>query len=185
VKTALVMLICCLCATGIVLIIGLPAVAADITGVVIDQNGHGVADVHIGAHTGDGKSAFTAVTDARGQYHIMGLEPNTYDFSLDPGKNGFKPGTVASYVSTSGLTVNWRVAPEAEAIATVKDGAGSSLLAADPFGMSAGEFGSAVAAGVGAVAAGVVGGYAAAGGFSGSNNGQSSPGGGGIPSGSQ
>jgi hypothetical protein len=130
-----------------------------------------VAGIHVAAQNEGNKAFAQALTDAHGAYRIGGLEPSTYDFSLDPGKRGFKPGTAVSYVDAKWLTVNWTVCPQAEAVAAAKAAVENSLLAADPFGMSVAEFASVLVLGAGVVAAGVVGGYGAAGGFSGHGNG--------------
>jgi hypothetical protein len=143
------------------------ALAADVAGAILDQGGQPVAGISISAQEEGAKTSIQANTDAHGHYRIIGLAPGIYAFKLDPGKKGFKAGTAVSYVGGRGLSVDWRVSPGGDAIAAAKEGVQNDFLAADPFGMSMGEFASVVTLGVGVVGAGVVGGYGAAGGFSG------------------
>jgi hypothetical protein len=143
------------------------ALAADVAGAILDQVGRPVAGINISAQKEGTKTSIQASSDEHGQYRIIGLAPGIYDFRLDPGTKGFKAGTAVSYVDDRGLSVDWRVSPGGNAVAAAKEGVDNGFLAADPFGMSTGEFASVVTLGVGVVAAGVVGGYGAAGGFSG------------------
>jgi hypothetical protein len=139
--------------------------AADVGGAILDQRGQPVAGISISAQKEGTKTSNQASSDEHGQYRIIGLAPGIYDFRLDPGKRRFKAGTGVSYLDDRGLSVDWRVSPGSDAIAAAKEGVENAFLAADPFGMSMGEFASVVTLGVAVVGAGVVGGYGAAGGF--------------------
>ncbi len=141
------------------------ALCADIVGTVSDAQGNPVQGVQITAQTPTGKVVAQALASANGKYQIRGLNAGTYDCALNPLQTGFKAGTAVSDLGPKGLTINWKLSPTAPAIALASEGT-EVALAGDPFGYSAGEFAALVVLAAGGVAAGVVGGYGAAGGFS-------------------
>jgi len=141
------------------------ALCADIVGTVSDTQGNPVAGVQIAAQTVAGKVVAQVLTQADGKYKIPGLDTGTYDCKLNPLKTGFKGGNASAQLGSKGLTINWKLSPTAPAIALAGEGT-EVALAGDPFGMTWPEFVGVVGGTVGTVAAGVVGGYGAAGGFS-------------------
>lgn len=160
---------------GLSILIGTsPALCAVVSGVVTDSQGRPVANVQIVAQDSAGKTLAQAISDSKGHYAISGLSPNTYDYILEPRATGFKGGDAVSYLGSKGLTINWKVSTAVEAAAMATH-VGQEQIAGDPFGLSMGEFVSALVLGTGAVAAGTVGGYGAAGGFSGGSNHPTSP----------
>lgn len=162
-------LVVCALAIGLSFLIGTgSAICAEVAGMVTDSQGRPVGGVKIVVQNPAGKILAQAMTDAKGHYAIDGLSPDTYDYILNPLTTGFKGGSAVSHLGPAGLTVNWKVSDAANAVALATRG-GKEAIAGDPFGLSMGEFASAVVLGAGVVAAGVVGGYGAAGGFSGSS----------------
>jgi hypothetical protein len=149
------------------------AFCADVVGTVSDAQGNPIPRVQITAQTPTGNVVSQGLTGANGKYQINGLNPGTYDYVLNPLKTGFKGGTAVSNLDAKGLTINWKLSPTAPPIAMASEGT-DVAMAGDPFGYSAGEFASLVVLAAGGVAAGVVGGYGAAGGFS-SNSPAASP----------
>jgi hypothetical protein len=155
---------------GLLLLIGTSsAICADVSGVVTDSQGRGVGGIGIAARDSAGKIVSQAVTDSNGHYAISGLSPDAYDYVLKPLATGFKGGDAVSYLDSKGLTINWKVSDATDAIAMAAQD-GPQQIAGDPFGMSMGEFASVIGLGTAGVAAGVVGGYGAAGGFSGGSD---------------
>jgi len=150
------------------------AFCADLVGTVSDPQGHPVGGVEIGVRDGAGNVVGNAITDAKGHYAVSGLSPDTYNYTLDPLGTRFKGGTVVSQLDSDGLTVDWKVSEGNKALALATDGS-KTALAGDPFGLSMGEFASVVMLGTAAVAAGVVGGVGASGGFSSSSSPTPSP----------
>jgi hypothetical protein len=141
-----------------------PAWCASVVGAVADAQGHPVANVLIKVQNPAGKLISQATTDLKGQYKIAGLTPGKYEYLLDPGTTGFKPGSAVSYLDTNGMTINWKLSPNASAIALANQGT-QVALAGDPLGMTWPGFlgfDALVAAGLG----GTIGGVAAVGGFS-------------------
>jgi hypothetical protein len=145
------------------------AFCADVMGTVTDPQGHPVGGVEIGVRDSAGKVVGKAIADAKGHYAISGLSPNTYNYTLNPLATRFKGGTVVSQLDSNGLTVDWKVSEGNNALAMATEGS-KTALAGDPFGLSMGEFAGVVMLGAAVVAAGVVGGYGAAGGFSSSSS---------------
>jgi Carboxypeptidase regulatory-like domain len=141
------------------------ALGADVVGTVSDTQGNPVQGVQITAQTPAGNVVAQALTSANGKYQISGVAPGTYDYALNPLQTGFKAGTAVSDLGPKGLTINWKLSPTAPAIALASEGT-EVALAGDPFGYSPEEFAALVGLGVAGIAAGVVGGYGAAGGFS-------------------
>jgi len=144
------------------------ALCAQVVGTVSDTQGNPVQGVQITAQTPAGKVLAQALSGANGQYQISGLNPGTYKYALNPLQTGFKAGTAVSDLGPKGLTINWTLSATVPAIALASEGT-EVALAGDPFGMTWPGFlgfDALVAAGLG----GVVGGVAAAGGFSGSSS---------------
>ena len=149
------------------------ALCADVVGTVSDVQGNPVQGVQITVQTPAGNVVAKAVTSTNGKYQIVGLNPGTYDCSLNPQHTGFKAGTAVSYLDPKGLTLNWKVSTVASAIALASPGT-TEAVAGDPFGFSPAAFAALVIGSTAAIAGGVVGGYGAAGGFS-SNSHAASP----------
>ena len=142
------------------------ALCANVIGLVQNEQGHPVSGVVISARNSSGMVLSQGTTNLQGKYEIFGLAPGKYDFKLDPGTTGLKPGTAVSYLNQKGLTIDWRLSPVDPALALAHEGT-ELEVAGDPFGFSAGEFASLVVLSMTAVGGGVVAGYGAAGGFSG------------------
>jgi hypothetical protein len=149
------------------------AFSAEIGGNVADQQGTPAPSITISAADSSGKTVGSGITDAKGAYSITNIAPGDYKLSLKPGGANYRGETVVTHVGADGLTVDWKVSQNAPAIALAKEGIQSAGI--DPFGLSLGEFASAVVLGTGVVAGGVVGGYGAAGGFSASSSRPASP----------
>jgi hypothetical protein len=134
---------------------------ATVSGSVVDSSGKDVVAVKITVtDPATGKVVGQAVTHASGKYQIAGIDPGTYNFALDPGTTGVKPGSATAALPGHGLSVDWTVSPTADAIALATPAGAGGVVTGT---------GTAVAAGVGAalVAGGVLGGLAASGEFSG------------------
>jgi len=145
------------------------AFCAEVAGTVSDLQGHPVSGVQIVVHDPVGKMVGQAIVEANGHYAIDGLSPSTYNYTLEPLKTSFKGGKVVAFLDSKGLTIDWKVSNTNDAVALATQGS-KAVLAGDPFGMSMGEFASVVMLGTAVVAAGVIGGYGAAGGFSSSSS---------------
>jgi hypothetical protein len=143
------------------------ALCADIVGRVSDLSGSAVQGVQIVVKDRSGKILGKVATDNHGDYQITGLTPGAEEYALDPPGTYFKGGTAVAYLSDKGLTINWKLSTSHLAAALATEGTGNAAVAGDPFGLSAAAFTAVVAGGVTAVAGGVIGGMAAAGGFSG------------------
>lgn len=141
---------------------------ADVVGSVSDTQAHPVVNVKISVRNTAGQVVGQAQTDAEGHYQIAGLASGTYKYVLDAGTSGFKGGEAVAYLGPKGLTINWKLSPTGPAIALASEGT-AIAMAGDPFGFSPLGFAGLVAGGVLVVAGGTIGGYAAAGGFSGSS----------------
>ena len=162
---------------GVVLLCVIPRVAicASVRGTVSDAKDHTVSGAEITLQSSAGKVFGRATSDLQGHYQISGLKPDTYQFILNPLATGFKAGSGVSHLDSEGLTINWKVSTDARALALASPNT-TDQIAGDPFGYSPAEFASLVTLGLGVVAAGVIGGYGAAGGFSGgSSKGRASP----------
>lgn len=151
-----------------------PGFCANVAGTVVDARDNAVANVAIVVTSRAGRILGKDLTDASGRYRITGLAPGVYVYTLNPLASGFKGGNAVASLSPAGLTMNWKVSKTGSALAFAKRlksdqlaQRGVNQIAGDPFGYSPGEFAGLVGLGVSAVAAGVVGGYGAAGGFSG------------------
>lgn len=161
-------------AAVMLMVVAQPGFCADVVGTVADSQAHPVANVRIVVTNRAGKFFGKGRTDATGRYRITSLAPGVYVYTLDPLASGFRGGNAVAPLRYAGLTVNWEVSKVGPALAFAKRSKskrlaqrGAGQLAGDPFGYSPGEFASIVTLGAGLVAAGVVGGYGAAGGFSG------------------
>jgi hypothetical protein len=150
---------------GLLLTRVMPASCASLAGVVTNLQGQPVSGIKISVQNSAKQILGQALTDTNGHYQITGIAPNTYDYLLNPMNTGYKNGSAVSYLGPKGLVINWKVSDSRGVLALAVMGSG---------GLSALEVGSIVALGAGVVGAGVVGGYGAAGGFSGNNTPSSS-----------
>lgn len=144
-----------------------PGFCANVVGAVQNESGAPVGGAVISVRNARGQILSEGMTSPQGRYEIYGLAPGKYVFAIDPRQSALRTGTAVSYLSEKNLTINWRLSPADPALASAEEGDGE--IADDPFGFSAAEFASLIVLGVGGVAAGVVGGYGAAGGFSSSS----------------
>jgi Carboxypeptidase regulatory-like domain len=148
------------------------AFGAEIVGTVADLQGKPVKGVQLKVQNSTGKSIASVTPDSKGYYQITGLKEGKYNYILEPHTAGFKGGQLSEYLSNKGLTIDWKVSSVGPAAAVASAGIGTAASGAT-LGLSSAAFGAAVAGGsIAAVTGGVVGGYAAAGGFSSS---QASP----------
>lgn len=149
------------------------AFGAEIVGTVADLQGKPVKGVQLKVQNSTGKSIASVTPDSKGYYQITGLKEGKYNYILEPHTAGFKGGQLSEYLSNKGLTIDWKVSSVGPAAAVASAGIGTAVASGTILGLSSTAFGAAVAGGsIAAVTGGVVGGYGAAGGFSGS---QASP----------
>ncbi len=92
------------------------ALSAQVVGVVINQDSAAVQGVRIRAVNTAGKTLGQGVTGADGRYLIDNLPDGQYAFKLDPLATGFQPGDGVGYLTDKGLTVDWKVSPNAIAL---------------------------------------------------------------------
>jgi Carboxypeptidase regulatory-like domain len=100
------------------------AFSAQVVGIVKNANDVPVQGVKISLVDASGKTLGQGLTRADGRYLIDNLPNGKYVFKLDPLKTGFQPGDGAGYLSDKGLTVNWKVSPNAVALDDVVPGTG-------------------------------------------------------------
>jgi hypothetical protein len=141
---------------------------ADIEGKVLDAHCEPVASVRLLAENPIGKILGTAPTDGQGDYQIKGLTAGRYDYVLDTSGTIFKSGSATSYLNDKGLRLDWKVSSTSSAVALPSEKNRKKLIACVPFELSPGVLSAASIGGSALVAGGVIGGYGAAGGFSGS-----------------
>jgi hypothetical protein len=135
------------------------AFCSDITGGVSGPQGP-VAGAQITVTDSGGNVAGQATTNDAGRYCIRGLSPGNYKNAVNPPAGaGFKAGTANDAIPAEGLTEDWSLS-SAQVAASSANPPGACE------GFILGGLGAA-ALGIGIVAGGVIGGYAAAGGFSG------------------
>ena len=147
---------------------------ADVVGSVTDFAGRSVRGAVITAKDTADKVQSQAVTDVQGHYILSGLRPGQYRYFLNVKSLGFKNGAAVAPMGMGGLTIDWKVSSQNAAMAMATDGVNTSTaLAGDPFGLTWPEFLGVAAIPV--VAGGVIGGYAAAGGFNGGSGHAASP----------
>lgn len=113
------------------------AFASEIVGTVAESDRASLSGVRVIIRAPDGRGSGLAVTDARGQYRIAGLEPGQYLITLEAGSTNVQGQTVAAYLGTDGLTINWRVAHGLAPLAVAHRGTASS--SADVAGGGAGS----------------------------------------------
>lgn len=149
----------------------MPALAANVSGVVTAPGGKGVAGIKVIAMNPKGTTISSAISSADGKY-TLGLHPDAnYRFALDTGMTGFEKGSpVGAFVPRSGLTLNWVVSPNARPLAYARPASAGQVAAADPPADPPGVRWAELALGGGFVAAGTIGGYGAAGGFDGGSS---------------
>ena len=102
------------------------AFGAQVVGIVKSADGAVVQGVRISAVDTTGKTLGRGLTGADGRYLIDNLPNGKYVFKLDPLKTGFQPGDGAGYLGDKGLTVDWKVSPNAVAIDDVFPGIGAA-----------------------------------------------------------
>jgi hypothetical protein len=100
------------------------AFSAQVVGIVKSADDVVVQGVRISVVDASGKTLGQGLTRADGRYLIDNLPNGKYVFKLDPLKTGFQPGDGAGYLSDKGLTVNWKVSPNAVALDDVIPGTG-------------------------------------------------------------
>jgi hypothetical protein len=98
------------------------AFSAQVVGIVKSANDTVVQGVKISVVDASGKILGQGLTAADGRYLIDNLPNGKYIFKLDPLKTGFQPGDGAGYLGDKGLTVDWKVSPNAVAVDDVVSG---------------------------------------------------------------
>jgi len=98
------------------------AFSAQVVGIVKNANDTVVQGVKISVVDASGKTLGQGLTGADGRYLIDNLPNGKYVFKLDPLKTGFQPGDGAGYLDDKGLTVDWKVSPNAVALDDVVPG---------------------------------------------------------------
>ncbi len=140
------------------------AFCSDITGEVHAPQGP-VAGAQITVTDSGGNVVGQATTNDAGRYCITGLSPGNYKTAVNPPAGaGFKTGTANDAIPAEGLTEDWSLSSAQVAAASANPpGACGAFIptALVPLGVVGGTL---------LVAGGVIGGYAAAGGFSGSSS---------------
>jgi hypothetical protein len=128
-------------ALGLTTLAALPALAANVSGLIADATGKPVQGAKVIAQTPKWQPIQTAVTGSRGEYTMKDLAPGEYRFALDPGSGaGFKQGSAAAFVPDGGLTLDWTVSATADPIALARVGAAEQVAAGDPFGLTWPQF---------------------------------------------
>jgi Carboxypeptidase regulatory-like domain len=132
------------------------ALASNVVGIVVDQNGNYVNDAYVTVTDSNGKLVGDARTDLYGRYCIVGVPSGTYTISLDLSPTVTALGGMsAQKVDIEGLTLDWRVSDTKPASATSTIGLASAASAT----CGAGYWPAAAAAGLGAIGiGGIVGG---------------------------
>jgi hypothetical protein len=148
-------------------VMGGPATSM-LIGVVYDTAGLPVPGMKVIAKDPSGKIMGEAITDTQKPYVMRNLATGQYQLTLDPLKSPFKGQTVLSALGAEGLTVNWLVSENADALATATPGVDES---AGFFGLSPMATGGLIFLGGAGLISGIL---AAAGVFEGSKSGTSS-----------
>jgi hypothetical protein len=155
-------------ALGIFVLPARTARAASVVGIVTNTLGTSVQGVRISALNSGGKTVGQGLSAVDGRYAIDKLPNGQYVFKLDPLATGVKPGEGVGYLSDKGLTIDWKVSRDGEALAEATIGNGSTSAFSGWTGAAAGALAS------GEVVGGTLGGLVA-GGILGGGNGPSGP----------
>lgn len=146
----------------------LPALAASVSGVLLESGGKRVAGITVIALNAQGATQARAVSSADGEY-TLSVDPDAnYRFAIDTASTGFRKGDpVGAFVPRNGLTLNWILSSTASPLAYARPAPATQVAAGDPVDPPLIPQWAALVLGSGIVAGGTVGGVAAAGGFSG------------------
>jgi hypothetical protein len=98
------------------------AFSAQVVGIVKNADDVAVQGVKISLVDASGKTLGQGLTGTDGRYLIDNLPNGKYAFKLDPLKTGYQPGDGAGYLGDKGLTVDWKVSPNAVALDDVVPG---------------------------------------------------------------
>src|ERR1700674_4776271 len=105
------------------------ALAASAGGTVASSQGQPLSGVQVIVKDASGHVIAQGAPGSGGVYHISGLQPGNYNFTLDPGSSGYQGQTVASYVGPDGICLNWGVSTTSPAVATAQPGTTCQLAA--------------------------------------------------------
>ena len=142
---------------------------AEVVGLVSDLAGSPISGAVVAAKDSSGKILRQALTNPQGHYEIVGLAPGQYGYFLQVSQLGFKDGSAVAALGAKGLTMDWKVSKQDPAVAMATEGTSvETASAGDPFGLTWAQF--AGLAAIPVVAGGVIGGYAANGGFNGASH---------------
>ncbi len=142
------------------------ASCAEVVGAVTDLAGKPVSGAVVIAKDSSGKLLGQALSNAQGHYELVGLAPGQYGYFLTVNQLGFEDGSAVAVLGAKGLTIDWKVSNRDQAVAMASEGTSvETASAGDPFGLTWTQL--AGLAAIPVVAGGVIGGYAAAGGFNG------------------
>lgn len=148
------------------------ALSAQVVGVVMNPDGAAVQGVRIRA-VNNGNTLGQGVTGTDGRYSIDNLPDGQYAFKLDPLATGFQAGDGVGYLTDKGLTVDWKVSPNAIALDDAVPGVAIPAQAGGtPDWVAPAAVGALVS---GVVVGGTLGGLAAGGVIGGSSNSSSTP----------
>jgi hypothetical protein len=150
-------------------VMGGPATSM-LIGVVYDTAGLPVPGMKVIAKDPSGKIMGEAITDTQKPYVMRNLATGQYQLTLDPLKSPFKGQTVLSSLGAEGLTVNWLVSVNADALATATPGVDDNS-SGGLFGLSPMATGGLIFLGGAGLISGIL---AAAGVFEGNKSGTSS-----------
>jgi hypothetical protein len=98
------------------------AFAASVGGTVASSQGQPLSSVQVIVKDASGHVIGQGAPGSGGVYDIQGLQPGNYNFTLDPGSSGYQGQTVASYVGSDGICLNWGVSTTSPAVATAQPG---------------------------------------------------------------
>lgn len=147
-------------------VMGGPATSM-LIGVVYDTAGLSVPGMKVIAKDPSGKIMGEAITETQKPYVMRNLPTGQYQLTLDPLKSPFKGQTVLSSLNAEGLTVNWLVSENTEALATATPGVNDST---GLFGLSPEATGGLIFLSTAGLISGIL---AGAGVFEGNNNNKS------------
>ena len=132
------------------------AMTASVGGTVASSQGQPVTGVQIIVKDASGHVIGQGASGTSGAYYISGLQPGNYNFTLDPGTSRFQGQTVASYVGSDGICLNWSVSTTSPAVAAAQPSSTCDPVAAARWDTAATVGVAAGVLGAGAIAAAVI-----------------------------
>jgi len=130
--------------------------AASVGGTVAGSQGQAIAGTQVIVKDASGHVIAQGAPGTSGVYDISGLQPGNYNFTLDPGTSRFQGQTVASYVGSDGICLNWGVSTTSPAAAAAQPGSPCDPVAAAGWDTAATVGVAAGVLGAGAIAAAAI-----------------------------